>query len=79
MHGGLANTLILALPLLLILVAGVLRVDEHLFASNQGEEDDEHPPRHRFAIADEDGEVVLTDPDGRSYKRKRPASRKRAA
>jgi hypothetical protein len=65
MHAEFINSLLVALPLVLILFATVLRVDEHLFASDTRKKPAK--PRHRFAVADEGGEVLLTDPDGRPF------------
>ena len=63
MHAKFINTLLFALPLVLILFASVMRVDEHLFTSDARKK--AAKARRRFAVTDEDGEVLLTDPDGR--------------
>ncbi|HEY3706244.1 MAG TPA: hypothetical protein VGL22_14370 [Terracidiphilus sp.] len=60
------GSLLMAAPLLLVLVAGVLRLDEHIFTSNRGKKSER--ARRRFAVSDQDGEEVLTDPDGRPSK-----------
>lgn len=51
---------------MLVLVAGVLRLDEHIFTSKPGKKSER--ARRRFAVSDQDGEEVLTDPDGRPSK-----------
>jgi hypothetical protein len=65
MHAEGMNLLLLAGPLLLVLVAGVLRVDEHVFTSDQQRKSVE--ARSRFSVIEQDGEVLLTDPDGRPF------------
>jgi hypothetical protein len=57
------NALLVAIPLLLVLVAFMLRADEFFSISDKRRS----PPdgRKNFAMADKDGENVLTDPDGR--------------
>jgi len=64
------DTLLVAIPLLVLLMMGVLRLDELIFASPKGA-----MRRHRAMCGvDEDGRPILTDPDGREWK-KTPARR----
>jgi hypothetical protein len=65
MHAETLNSLLVAIPLLLVLVAGVLRVDEHMFTPEPRKK--LIHGRRRFAVSEESGEVVLTDPDGRPF------------
>jgi hypothetical protein len=69
MHADGLDSLLVAVPLLLILVAGVLRVDEHIFTPGTRKEPQRRRPR--FGVADEAGERVFTDPDGRPSRTKR--------
>lgn len=65
------DALLIAIPLLGLLTMGVLRLDEVIFSSPRG------PKKlHRRAMCgvDEDGQPILTDPDGRVWKN-RPARR----
>jgi hypothetical protein len=73
MHSEGLNTLFIAVPLLVVLVAGVLRVDEHMFTSETRNK--ASAKRRTFAVVDQDGEVVLTDPDGRAFSGKSGRSR----
>jgi hypothetical protein len=68
MHADGLTSLLVGVPLLLILVAGVLRVDEHIFTSDSSKKPAQG--RRRFGVADEDGEAVFTDPDGRPFRMK---------
>ena len=72
MHSERMNTLLIAVPFLLVLVAGVLRVDEHMFTPETRRKRGDG--RRKFAVTDEDGEVVLTDPDGRAFGKRKGRS-----
>jgi hypothetical protein len=63
MHFESLNALLVAAPLIVVLAVAVLRVDEHLFTSEQTRKAPDRRPR--FAVTEEDGKVVFTDPDGR--------------
>jgi hypothetical protein len=65
MHSEGLNALLVAAPLLLILVAVMLRVDDHLFTSEARKKNPNARPK--FSVTDKDGETVLTDPDGRPF------------
>jgi hypothetical protein len=65
MHSEGLNALLVAIPLLLILVAFMLRADEYFSASEKSRKPSDG--RRKFAVADKDGEDVLTDPDGRPF------------
>jgi hypothetical protein len=69
MHLEGLNALLVALPLIGVLVAAVLRVDEHLFTSEERRTTPNR--RRRFAVTEEGGKVLLTDPDGRPFPAKR--------
>jgi len=65
MHFESLNALLVAAPLVVVLAAAVLRVDEHLFTSEEGRKIPDR--RRKFAVTEEDGKVVFTDPDGRPF------------
>jgi hypothetical protein len=65
MHSEGLNALLVAIPLLLILVGFMLRADEYFSASEKSRKPSDG--RRKFAVADKDGENVLTDPDGRPF------------
>ena len=65
MHSEGLNALLVAIPLLLVLVAFMLRADEHLATSEKGRKPSDG--KRKFAVADKDGKDVLTDPDGRPF------------
>jgi hypothetical protein len=65
MHSESLNTILVALPLLLILVVAVLRMDDRMFTPETRRKRD--GSQRKFAVADKDGENVLTDPDGRPF------------
>jgi hypothetical protein len=69
MHLEGLNALLVAVPLIGALVAAVLRLDEHLFTSEERRNAPDR--RRRFAVTEEDGNVVFTDPDGHTYPAKR--------
>jgi hypothetical protein len=69
MHVQDLNSLLVAVPVLLVLVAAVMRVDEHLFTSEEGRKTPDR--RRRFAVTEEDGKTMFTDPDGRTFAAKR--------
>jgi hypothetical protein len=54
------------MPLLLVLVAFMLRVDE-LVSKAETPKKPAGGGRKKFAVTNEDGEAVLTDPDGRGF------------
>jgi hypothetical protein len=63
MHSEGSTALLVAIPLLLVLVAFMLRADEVIAASDKSRKPSDG--KRKFAVADKDGENVLTDPDGR--------------
>jgi hypothetical protein len=65
MHFQSLNSLLVAVPALLVLVAAVMRVDGHLFSSEESRKAPDRRPR--FAVTEEDGKVMFTDPDGRPF------------
>jgi hypothetical protein len=69
--GSTRDTLLIAIPLLGLLAMGVLRLDEVIFSSSKGP-----AKQHQRAMCgvDEQGQPILTDPDGRVWK-KRPNRR----
>jgi len=69
MHLEGLSALLVAVPLIGVLAAAVLRVDEHMFTSEERRKTPDR--RRRFAVTEEDGKMILTDPDGRPF----PASR----
>ena len=54
---------LVGVPFVAILIAGMLRLDERLVAPHKREK--KRAPRPRFSHVAEGGEVLLTDPDGR--------------
>ncbi len=62
MHITQTDTMFLTVPSVFLLMIWVFRLDEHLFASGQKKNQSRRP---RFANIDDDGEMVMTDPDGR--------------
>ncbi len=69
MHFQSLNTLLVAVPALLVLVAAVMRVDEHLFSSEESRKNPDRRPR--FGVTEENGKVMFTDPDGRPFAARR--------
>jgi hypothetical protein len=65
MHSEGLDALLVAVPLLLVLLAFMLRADESLATSEKRKKASDG--RRRFAVADKDGENVLTDPDGKPF------------
>lgn len=63
MHASLGDTLLLMVPTVGLLIIGVLRLDEHLFATDTKGKPDRFKPR--FSNFDEHDDLALADPDGR--------------
>jgi len=61
MHASQTDSFLLMLPFVLLLMAVLLRLDEHIFASGGRKARLERP---RFANFNRDADV-MTDPDGR--------------
>jgi hypothetical protein len=65
MHSKGIDALLVAIPLLLVLLAFMLRADE-FFATSEKKKKATDAGR-KFAVAAKDGENVLTDPDGEPF------------
>ncbi|UWZ84795.1 hypothetical protein [Occallatibacter riparius] len=68
MHSDGMDVLLLGAPLLLVLVVFMFRADEHIAASDKSRKPSDG--RRKFSIAAEDGKDVLTDPDGKAYRKR---------
>jgi hypothetical protein len=65
MHSDGLNALLVAIPLLFVLVAFMLRADEVIAASDKSRKRSDG--KRKFAVAEQDGKDVLTDPDGKPF------------
>jgi hypothetical protein len=59
------NALFVAIPLLLVLVASMLRADEFFSTSEKRKKPSDG--RRRFSVMDKEGREALTDPDGEPF------------
>ena len=61
------QALLILLPALVVMAIGIFRLEDQVFRSTQPTK----RPARKFCGMDEDGCIVLTDPDGRTAPRKR--------
>ncbi len=61
------QTLLILLPALAVMAVGLFRLEDRVFKSGRRSK----RPARKFCGMDEDGHIVLTDPDGRTAPRKR--------